>query len=72
MTLLKQRVPIVGRVSMDLTMVDISRLNKAPNLGDWGEFRGENLQTDAQTLGTVNYELLVRLGQRCRRTYQKS
>ena len=71
-TLLKQRVPIVGRVSMDLTMVDISRLNKAPNLGDWAEFRGENLQTDAQTLGTVNYELLVRLGQRCRRTYQKS
>ena len=71
-TLAKQRVPIVGRVSMDLTVVDITRLTKAPSLGDWGEFRGENLQTDAQTIGTINYELLVRLGQRCRRTYQKS
>lgn len=70
-TVSKQRVPIVGRVSMDLTIVDITRLEKPPGLGDWAEFRGENLQTDAHAAGTHNYELLVRLGQRCRRTYQK-
>lgn len=71
-TLLKQRVPIVGRVSMDSTIVDITRLAAVPNLGDWAEFRGENLTHDANAIGTINYELLVRLGQRCRRTYQKA
>lgn len=70
-TLGKQRVPIVGRVSMDLTIVDITRLKTPPALGDWAEFRGDNLTHDANAIGTINYELLVRLGQRCRRTYQK-
>lgn len=70
-TLGKQRVPIVGRVSMDLTIVDITRLTNPPGLGDWAEFRGENLSTDANAAGTINYELLTRLGERCRRTYQK-
>lgn len=70
-TLLKKRVPIVGRVSMDLTIVDTTDLKKEPRPGDWAELRGENLQADADAVGTIDYELLVRLGQRCRRTYTK-
>lgn len=69
-TLGKQRVPIVGRVSMDLTVLDITKLQKPPRIGEWAEFRGDNLDIDARNAGTINYELLVRLGQRCRRQYE--
>lgn len=68
-TVSKQRVPIVGRVSMDLTVVDVTKLRKPPRIGEWAEFRGDELENDARAAGTINYELLVRLGQRCRRQY---
>ena len=71
-SLQKQRVPIVGRVSMDLTMLDVTRLVRDISVGDWAEFRGENLQVDANAIGGLNYELLVRLGQRCRKTYLRA
>ncbi len=64
-----QRVPIVGRVSMDLTILDISDARKAPRIGDWVEMRGENLDVDAAAMNTISYELLTRIGQRCRRIY---
>ena len=64
-----KRVPIIGRVSMDLTIVDMSRVKKQPRIGDWVEMQGEHLETDAAALNTINYELLVRLGQRCRKIY---
>ena len=65
----KKSVKIVGRVSMDLTMLDITNLSKSPRIGEWVEFRGENLETEAYEMGTINYELLTRVGQRCRRLY---
>lgn len=68
-TLQSKRVPIVGRVSMDLTMLDVTDLKKKPRIGDWAAFRGENLETDAMSSGTISYELLVRLSQRARRQY---
>lgn len=68
-TLSGQRVPIVGRVSMDLTILDVTGLRKQPRIGDWASFRGETLGDDAREAGTIDYELLVRLGQRCRRIY---
>lgn len=71
-TLMKKRVPIIGRVSMDTTIVDISAFGKEPNPGEWAEFRGDNLEADAHAIGTINYELLVRIGSRCRRTYLKA
>ncbi len=69
-TIKGQRVPIVGRVSMDMTTVDISGLRKPPRIGDWAEMRGEHLTQDASAMNTINYELLTRLGQRCRRIYE--
>jgi len=62
-------IPIIGRVSMDLTILDISKLKDPVSTGDQVIFRGENLERDADESGTLNYELLVRLGQRCRREY---
>lgn len=68
-TLQKNRAPILGRVSMDLTALDISKLKKQPRLGDWAEFLGDNLETDAKAAGTLNYEMLTRIGPRVRREY---
>jgi len=68
-TLQKTRVPVIGRVSMDLTALDISGLKKIPRLGDWAEFLGSNLETDAATVNTVNYEMMTRIGSRVRREY---
>jgi len=69
-TMQKTRIPIVGRVSMDLTILDISGLKKKPRIGDWAEFYGSNLENDAKDAQTLNYELLVRLGSRARREYR--
>jgi len=68
-TLLKKRCPIVGRVSMDLTALDISQLKRPPRIGDWAEFLGENLEHDAKNAKTINYEMLTRVGSRVRREY---
>ncbi len=62
-------IPIVGRVSMDLTILDISKVKKPVSTGEHVIFRGDHLERDAEENGTLNYELLVRLGQRCRREY---
>ena len=61
-------VPIVGRVSMDLTALDVSAL-KSVKLGHWADFLGEDLHIIAQKAGTISYELLTNLGTRCRREY---
>ena len=61
--------PIIGRVSMDLTIIDISEARLTVNVGGVAVFRGDQLEAEAQSAGTLNYELLTRLGQRCRRDY---
>jgi len=70
-TLHKTRLPIVGRVSMDLTIIDLSRLKERVNSGEMVTFRSDNLESDAHDSSTINYELLTRLGSRCRRSYTK-
>lgn len=65
----KQHVQIVGRVSMDLTILDVTSVDDQIEIGHQVAFRGDQLGLDAADAGTINYELLVRLGQRCRRDY---
>lgn len=66
----KIAAPIVGRVSMDLITIDIS---KAPDAkpGDMVDLIGphNDLDTVAAAAGTIGYELLTRLGRRYRRRY---
>jgi len=64
-------VPIVGRVSMDLTILDVTDARLTVETGGVAIFRGSHLETEASVGETLNYELLVRLGQRCRRDYWK-
>ncbi|MCL4167984.1 UNVERIFIED_CONTAM: hypothetical protein GTU68_031919, partial [Idotea baltica] len=64
------RLPIVGRVSMDLTCVDVSAATLAE--GDWIEFFGQNLAL-AEVAGfaqTIDYEILCGIGGRVPRIYQ--
>lgn len=67
------QVPIVGRVSMDFTTVDVTEV--PPDLarrGAWVEVMGERVTVDDLTdrAGTIGYELLSRLGQRVYRVYE--
>ncbi len=65
--------PILGRISMDLTTIDISQCKNKPEQGDWVEIIGQNQTIDdlAQNAGTISYEILTSLGNRYARQYIK-
>lgn len=65
------RVPVVGRVTMDLTVFDVTDIADDAKVGDWIELFGRNLPIDeaAATAGTISYELLTSLGRRYHRTH---
>ena len=67
-----RRCPIVGRVSMDLTTVDVSGVSVVP--GDWLEFMGEHISVDevAAWAQTIPYEILTGLGSRHERIYEET
>lgn len=69
-----QAAPLVGRVSMDSIMVDVTDLARRPNAGDWVEVIGPNQSADAiaDAAGTIGYEILTNLGHRYVRTYKRS
>jgi len=64
-------VPIVGRISMDLMVADVTSVKKTLKIGDKVELIGRYISVDevAQYSGTIGYEVLTRLGNRCRRVY---
>ena len=67
-----RRVPVVGRVTMDLTLFDVTDLGPGGvNVGDWIELFGENIPVDeaATAAGTISYEMLTSLGRRYHRRY---
>ena len=67
------RCPIRGRVSMDLTTVDLCNvpMDERPKPGDMMEVLGENQSPDDMALdaGTIGYEVLINLGARYKREY---
>ena len=64
--------PIVGRVSMDLIIVDIGHLAEHPQPGEWLEVLGPHQGVDdlAKDCGTIGYEILTSLGPRYGRVYE--
>ena len=64
------RAPLVGRVCMDMCMVDVTGLEVRP--GDEAEVFGESLPVEelAGLAGTIQYELLCAVSPRVRRTYR--
>ncbi len=71
-----QRVPIVGRVCMDLTMLDVGDV-KTVHAGDevvvFGQQGNETLTVDemAAELNTINYEIVTGISARVPRVYLK-
>ncbi|MBP1850773.1 alanine racemase [Rhizobium halophytocola] len=66
------RVPIAGRVTMDMTIFDVTDLPRdAIRAGDYVELFGDNIALDdvARAAGTIGYEILTSLGLRYERAY---
>lgn len=67
-----RRCPLVGRVSMDLVIADVTDLpDGAVRRGDLATLVGDGISVDdlGQPAGTVGYEVLTRLGRRYHRVY---
>ena len=64
-----RRVPVLGRVSMDLTLFDVTDWLADGRAGDMIELFGPNIAIDeaARAAGTIGYELLTGLGRRFQR-----
>ncbi len=72
-TIAGQRVPLVGRVSMDLVTFDVSSIDPAlVKPGDSIELLGSAYGVDAAAAdaGTIGYEILTSLGRRYHRVYR--
>ena len=68
-----KRCPIVGRISMDLLMLDVTDLpDGAVRRGEFATAIGGELGIDevATAAGTIGYEILTRLGLSCHRSYR--
>jgi alanine racemase len=69
-----QRCAILGRVTMDLMMIDVSRINNA-QVGDEVVLLGRDGNEEiscaelAKTAGTIPWEITTRMGQRVKRVF---
>lgn len=68
-----KKAPILGRVCMDQTVVDVSDIDGVRS-GDTATLFGEGLPVEylAEILGTINYELVSALAHRVPRVYIKN
>lgn len=65
------KLPVVGRISMDLITIDITLIANKINIGDYVEVIGNNITISelAKKAGTIDYEILTSLGNRFKKTY---
>jgi len=68
-----RRVPIVGSVCMDMTMIDVTGTEVAPGdevviVGDQAD-AAIGVREIAASIGSIPYELLCRVGSRIQRVY---
>jgi alanine racemase len=69
------RAPVMGRVTMDMTMIDLTGIRPEPRVGDeviiMGDTHGEKISVDdiARWAGTISYEILCGISKRVPRTY---
>lgn len=65
------RVPVLGRITMDLTCFDVTDVPDAVLAAGWIELIGKNIKLDdaARAAGTIGYELLTGLSARYTRQY---
>ncbi len=66
------KAPVVGRISMDYTVIDVTDISKSHcRVGDWVELINETHTLDslANSIGTISRELSTKLGKRLFRVY---
>ncbi|KAA1177898.1 alanine racemase [Rhizobium tropici] len=66
------KVPVAGRITMDLTIFDVTDLpENLARAGDYVELFGSNISVDeaARAGGTIGYEMLTSMGLRHERRY---
>ncbi|MFO7611556.1 MAG: alanine racemase [Clostridia bacterium] len=68
-----RKAPIIGNICMDMCMADISGIDTPVKAGDMAIlFNGEITAGDvADISGTINYEILCRIGMRVPRVYKQ-
>jgi len=68
-----KRMPLVGRVSMDMVTVDVTELAEKVTIGDEAILWGKGLPVDviAHACGTIGYELLCGVTQRVPRVEER-
>lgn len=68
-----RRVPVIGRVSMDLTALDLTDLPREPRVGDPVVVFGAQVTVDelARKAGTIPYEIVTLLTRRIPRLYYR-
>lgn len=67
------RVPLIGRVTMDMLCFDISTVPESeitPHITLLGDRDGIRVDDLAATANTIGYEILTRIGSRVKRVYQ--
>jgi alanine racemase len=69
-----EKCAVIGRVSMDTIVVDVTALTTPAQAGDTAEIIGRHQTVDdvAAQAGTIGYEVLTALGNRIERTYERS
>jgi alanine racemase len=71
-----KRVPVAGRICMDMTMVDVTDVEDV-SLGDevvlMGKQGGDEITVEeiAEKIGTISYEVLCIVGKRVPRVYMR-
>jgi alanine racemase len=69
-----ERCPLLGRVTMDLMMIDVSHIPEAV-VGDEVVLMGRQVDQEiscaelADKAGTITWEIITRVGSRVRRVY---
>jgi alanine racemase len=66
------RCPVIGRISMDYIVADVSALKTPARVGDWAEIIGPHQAVDdvARQAGTIGYEVFTAIGARVKRFYK--
>ena len=67
-----RRLPIIGTISMDYTIIDINSLDdKSIEVGDWVELIGDNISIReiSEKSETIPYEILINICSRAKKQY---
>jgi len=64
-------LPMIGRISMDLMIIDVNKVRNRIKIGDHLEVFGKNLNLDkfAKISDTSPYDIITSVSERCERVY---